>query len=158
MSELVGIDTTKVSTNLQVMPSAGLGQIFRLKHATYGKGAWTLIKASESLPKAGQWVHIAEVTGAATLMDTTESAAVAGLVGVIDAIIASGSYGYAWVGEGTMEAILGNGVSAGVSLTTTGTAGEAGTGGDAIEGASSVDAGVTDTRVTVTATGITRTN
>lgn len=149
MSDLTGIDTTHTSTTAEY----DVADIVRFKHATYGRGAWVYGQADEAIT-AGQAVFVTESDGGLTLADTTESGSTAKLVGIADTAIASGSYGWVWVGEGTFEAIVTNAVAAGTNLTTTGTGGTVGTGGDAINGLISVDAGVTSTRVTVEADGI----
>lgn len=153
MTDLVGVDTTLVETT----PRYQVGQIFRINHGTYGRGAWAYGQADEAIA-AGEFVFVNEVDGGLTLLDTTESASTPQLVGAADAAIASGSYGWVWVGEGTFEAEVDNAVAAGTALTTIATAGEVGTGGDAIAGLTNVDAGVDGTRVTVQATGIMRVN
>lgn len=158
MSDLAGIDTQQVETNLKDLACApNPGSIIRMDHPTYGRGAWTVGQADEAIA-AGEFVFVNEVDGGLTLLDTTESASTPQLVGVADAAIASGSYGWVWVGEGTCEAEVDDSVAAGTALTTIATAGEVGTGGDAIAGLTNVDAGVDGTRVTVQATGIMRTN
>lgn len=151
--DLVGIDTLQVDTT----PKYDLAQIVRLNHATYGRGAWAYGQADEAID-AGEWVFVTEADGGLTLIDTTESASQPQLIGVADTDIASGSYGWVWVGEGQMEAIVVNAVAAGTLLTTTATGGQAGSGGDAINSVTNEDAGVTSTRVTVRATGIMRSN
>lgn len=149
MTDLIGIDTQQVETELQKMVGGrDLGEIFRINHPTYGPGAWVLGQADENIA-AGEFVFVTETDGGLTLMDSTEAGSSPKLVGVADVAIASGSYGFVWVGEGEFEAEVDNGVSANTQLTTTGTAGEAGTGGDVINGLRNVDAGVDGTRVTV---------
>jgi len=153
MQDLAGIDTQRVDTSAKY----DLAQIVRFKHGTYGRGAWCYGQADEAIA-AGEFVFVNETDGGLTLLDTTESASTPQLVGAADAAIASGSYGWVWVGEGTFEAEVDDSVAAGTLLTTIATAGEVGTGGDAIAGLTNVDAGVNGTRVTVQATGIMRVN
>lgn len=153
MTEIVGIDTAQVDTSAKY----DLGKIYRIDHHTYGRGAWVYGQADEAIA-AGEFVFVNEVDGGLTLLDTTESASTPQLVGAADVAIASGSYGWVWVGEGTFEAEVDDSVTAGTILTTIATAGEVGTGGDAIAGLTNVDAGVDGTRVTVQATGIMRVN
>lgn len=153
MTDLVGVDTQLVETT----PRYPVGEIFRLNHHSYGRGAWVYGQADEAID-AGEFVFVTENDGGLTLMDTTESGATAKIVGAADADIASGSYGWVWVGEGEFEAIVVNAVSAGSNLTTTATAGQAGTGGDVIQGLTNRDAGVTSTRVTVEAARINTVN
>jgi len=145
MSDLAGIDTTKVSTSAEY----SIKRMYSLNHPIYGGGFWMYGQADEALT-AGQFVFYTMSDGGLTLMDTTEAGATPKFIGVTDAVIASASYGWVWVGQGEYEAIVVNAVSANTQLTTTGTAGSAGTGGDTIAGLRNIDAGVTDTRVTVT--------
>ena len=147
MSDFAGIDTTEDETTQKFE----INRVYRIEHPTYGGGAWLYGQADEAIA-AGEWVHYVSADGGLTLMDSTESADQPGRIGVADGAIASGSYGWVWHGEGTMECIVVNAVAAATQLTTTGTAGQAGTGGDAITGVQNVDAGVTSTRVTCEAT------
>lgn len=146
MTDLVGVDTSVTSTD----PQYGqlLGQIVRLNHATYGRGAWSYVQADEAVA-AGEFVFVTEADGGATLLDTTEAGSSPKLIGAADVAIAASSYGWVWVGEGTFEAEVDDGVSADTQLTTIATAGEVGTGGDTINGLRNVDAGSDGTRVTV---------
>lgn len=153
MSDLAGVDTSETHTT----PKYTVGQIYRLDHSTYGRGAWVYGQADEAIA-AGEFVFVNEADGGLTLLDTTESASTPQLVGAADAAIAASSYGWVWVGEGTFEAEVDDAVAAGTILTTIATAGEVGTGGDTIAGLTNVDAGVNGTRVTVQATGIMRVN
>ena len=147
MSDLVGIDVTDTSTTQKY----DINRVYRIKHPTFGGGAYLYGQADEGL-SAGEWVHYVSSDGGLTLMDTTESADQPGRIGVAAVDIASASWGWVWHGEGTFEAIVVNAVTAATQLTTTTTAGQAGTGGDALTGVQNVDVGVTDTRVTVEAT------
>jgi len=147
MSELAGINTEEATLTQKF----DINRVYRIKHPTYGGGAWLYGQADEAIA-AGEWVHYASADGGLTLLDSTESGDEPGRVGVADTAIASGSWGWVWHGEGTFEAIVANGVSAATQLTTTATEGAVGTGGDAITGVQNIDAGVTSTRVTVEAT------
>ena len=149
MSDLVGIDTQLVDSSRKY----DINRVYRIKHQTYGGGAWLYGKASENIG-AGDFVHYASATGFATLMDTTESADEPGRIAAADVAITSGSWGWFWHGEGTFEAVVVDAVTAATQLTTTATAGEAGTGGDTISSLQNVDLGVDQTRVTVEATGL----
>lgn len=120
------------------------------------QGIFLYAKASEAIT-AGQWVFINE-SNVLTLADTTESGTEQMRVGVAAATAASGDYIWVWLGAGVFEAILTNSLAADTALTTTGTGGVAGSGGDAISGCINIDAGVTDTRVTVRCTGFASTN
>ena len=146
MSDLAGINTQQVDSSKKW----DINKVFRINHPTYGRGAWLYGQADEALV-AGEFVHYVSSDGGMSMMDTTESADEPGRIACVDTDIASGSWGWAWHGEGTFEAQVVNGVAAATQLTTTGTAGEAGTGGDTIPGLQNIDAGVTDTRVTVEA-------
>ncbi len=146
MSDFAGIDTTKVDSSQKYE----INRIYRIEHPVHGFGAYEYGQADEAID-AGESVFYAEADGGMTLADTTEAGSTSKPVGVADADIASGSWGWVFRGEGLFEAILSNSLSAGTNLTTTGTGGTLGSGGDAINGASSVDAGVTDTRVTIRA-------
>lgn len=128
-----------------------LGAIF-----TGSNGIYQYAKATEAI-SAGEWVGIDE-NGEAELMDTTLSGSVFWQIGVAVSDAAENEYAYFWRGCGTAEALLANGHSAGAALTTTATAGTAGSGGDAISGAYAVDAGVTNTLVTVHAVWLMTTN
>lgn len=144
-----GIDITQVDT----IAKYDINKVYDIDHPTYGAGKYLYGQADEAL-SAGEWVHYVSSDGGCTLMDSTEAADQPGRIGVAAADIASGSFGWIWHGEGTFEAIVVNAVAAATQLTTTATAGQAGTGGDAIAGVQNIDAGVTDTRVTVEATGL----
>lgn len=78
--------------------------------------------------------------GQADEITTTESGSVGNILGVAQSTLADNEYGWFWRGMGKTEAIISNGTTAGQVLTTTATAGEAGTGGDAIATAFAVDA------------------
>lgn len=147
MSDFAGIDTTRVDSSKKF----DINRVYSIKHPTYGGGSWLYGQADEAI-SAGQWVHYVSADGGLTLMDSTEAADQPGRIGVADTDIASGSWGWVWHGEGTFEAIVVNAVAAATQLTTTATAGQAGTGGDALTGVQNIDAGVTSTRVTVEAT------
>ena len=146
MSDFAGIDTTKTSTTAL----HDVNKVYRIDHPDYGTGAWLYGQADEAI-SAGNWVFYTSADGGLTLMDSTESGDEPSRIGVADTDIASGSYGWVWHGEGTFEAIVVDSVAAATQLTTTATAGQAGTGGDAIAGVQNIDLGVTSTRVTVEA-------
>ena len=113
-------------------------------------GVYEFGEADETIA-AGNHVFITKTDGGLTLMDTTEAGATPKPVGVVCADLTAGVWGWVWRGMSRFEAIVVNAVSADTALTTTATAGDAGTGGDAIPGYRTIDAGVTDTRVTVEA-------
>ncbi len=105
---------------------------------------------------AGQFALVDEL-GDLTALTTTNSGSLPQAVGVACADLTDEYYGWVWRGCGVFEAIVTNGAAAG-ALTTTATPGVAGTGGDTIIGARNVDAGVTNTRVTIFAATIMATN
>ncbi len=105
---------------------------------------------------AGDFMLIDE-NGDATELTTTNSGSLPQAVGVAVASLTDEYHGFVWRGVGTYEAFVANGVTAG-QLTTTATAGVAGTGGDTIIGARNVDTGVTSTRVTIFAATLMATN
>lgn len=131
-------------------PSETVGALF-----TGSDGVYQYVK-SEGGCSAGHFLLVDEA-GDATKITTTNSGAVAQAVGVAVAALTDEYYGWVWRGCGTFEAIVADGVTAG-NLTTTATDGVAGTGGDTIIGARNVDAGVTDTRVTIFAATLMATN
>jgi len=124
----------------------------------WGKqGVYIYAQATETI-SAGNWVFLDEAN-LLTLGDTTESGTEQVRVCVAAAdMTTTNKYGWVWCGAGVFEAIVVNGVAAGSALTTTTTPGQAGTGGDAITGCLTIDAGVTDTRVTVRCAGLSQTN
>ena len=143
---LVGFDFT-VNESL---PTQKVGATF-----TADDGIYQYAKCEGGLT-AGQFALIDE-NGDATALTTTNSGSLPQAVGVACATLTDEYYGWFWRGCGVFEAIVTNGAVAG-QLTTTASAGVAGTGGDTIIGARNVDAGVTDTRVTIFAATIMATN
>lgn len=76
----------------------------------------------------------------ATALDTTGSGAVLNDVGIVHKAIASGSYGWVFVGPFTnVEVLTTTGITAGTQLTTHTVAGTASTGGDAIFGLTPIE-------------------
>ncbi len=124
----------------------------------WGKeGVFIYGEATEAI-SAGNWVFLDELNRL-TLGDTAESGTEQVRVCVSAAnLTTTNKYGWVWCGAGTFEAIVVNGVAADSALTTTATAGQAGTGGDAITGCINIDAGVTNTRVTVRCATLALTN
>lgn len=124
----------------------------------WGKeGVFIYGQATETI-LTGQWVFLDE-QNKLTLMDTTESGTEQMRVCVETAgATTTTPYVWVWCGAGVFEAIVVNAVSADSPLTTTATAGAAGTGGDAITGCINIDAGVTDTPVTVRCASLSQTN
>lgn len=103
---------------------------------------------AEGAVTAGNWVTIDENNDVVEVTTTTIGDTPKKL-GCAVATAADEDYVWVWRGAGTFECILANGVTANTQLTTTATAGDAGTGGDTINSCRNIDAGVTDTRVTV---------
>lgn len=134
-----------------VDPTETVGALF-----SGSDGVYQYVK-NEGTTLAGQALLIDE-NGDATGLTTTNSGSLPQAVGIATCDLTDEYYGYVWRGCGTFEAIVTNGVAAGTQLTTTGSAGVVGTGGDAIQGLRSVDLGVTDTRVTVFAATLMTTN
>lgn len=113
------------------------------------QGLYVYGQATESI-SAGA-VLIVNQNSAFSLADTTEAGSTSKRICVATAdMTTTNRFGWAWCGGGPFEAFVASGVSAGDALTTTGTGGVAGAGGDAIIGCTAVDAGVGDTtRVTI---------
>jgi len=87
-----------------------------------------------------------------TPMTTSTLNSIARQLGVPDIALTDNQYAWFFIGGiGTVdfEIICANGLSANSILTSTATAGELGSGGTPIDGARNIDAGVTNTRVTV---------
>jgi hypothetical protein len=107
---------------------------------------------------AGEFAQLTkDSTRDATPMTTTTVDSKVWDVGVACIAMTDNYFGWFWRGNikgGEFEAVVVNAVAAGSVLTSTATAGEAGTGGTAIDGLESVDLGVTSTRVTVWAFGL----
>lgn len=131
------------------------------------KGQYRYAQASGAID-AGAAVILALTVGSAntvtdvqaTEVDTTGSGSTPKVIGIAQATLADNEYGWFWVGCGHTEALVATGISAGDALTTTATAGELGSGGDAVAGLAALDAnssGSTALR-TVVASGLLRTN
>lgn len=146
-SGLVGFDLT---VN-EALPTQVVGALFS------GDNGFYSYQKCEGGLTAGQFALIDEL-GDATGLTTTNSGSLPQSVGVACADLTDEYYGWFWRGCGSFEAIVTNAVAAGTQLTTTASAGVAGTGGDTIIGLRNVDAGVTSTRVTVFAATIMATN
>ena len=145
---LSGVDLDKASAS----PEAQLGIPY------WGKeGLFIYAEATENIG-AGRWVFLNE-SNQLTLADTAESGTEQMRTCVsVASLTTTNKYGWVWCGVGTFEAIVANGVAADSNLTTTTNGGEAGTGGDVIATCINIDAGVTNTRVTVRCAGIPQTN
>lgn len=89
----------------------------------------------------------------ATPMTTTTQDSKLWHLGVPNINMTDNYYGWFFCGFGEYEIVVANAVAALSPLTTTGTAGEVGTGGTLIDGLMNVDEGVTSTRVTCIAFG-----
>lgn len=127
-------------------------------HITQDGNIYQYAKAEGAIT-AGHMVYIDEV-GDAYPATTTNVGSTYKNIGFAGCDVTDEYYAWFWrgaVGSGTFEAIVTNGVAANTNLTTTASAGLPGTGGTAVVGLRSIDAGVTSTRVTVQAAGILRT-
>ena len=126
-------------------------------HITEDGDVWEYCKA-DGAQTAGELAQISkDSTRDATPMTTTTVDSKTWDVGVPDIDMTDNYFGWFWRGNikgGAFEIVLANGVAANSVLTSTGTAGEGGTGGTPIDGLVNVDAGVTSTRVTCWAHGI----
>lgn len=79
----------------------------------------------------------------AALLDTTISASAPTDIGIVQKDIASGSYGWFWVGPfQNVEVLTTTGITAGTPLTTHTVAGTASTGGDTIAGLTPIETSV----------------
>jgi len=131
-------------------PSETVGAVF-----TGSDGVYQYQRANGAVT-AGAACIIDEV-GDATPATTALSGSLPCAIGVACADLTDNYYGWFWRGCGVFEALVTNGAAAG-ALTTTTSAGVLGTGGDSVAGARNVDAGVTDTRVTIFASQLLATN
>jgi hypothetical protein len=122
-------------------PRETVGALF-----TGSNGIYEYVQVNEAV-SLGSWLLI-NPNGESELLDTTNSGSASQKVGVAKAAATEDQYLWAWRGCGSEEALVANGTTAG-ALTTSGTAGVADTGGDAITGARNIDTGVTGTPVTV---------
>lgn len=111
-------------------------------------GAYVYAQATEAINVGDSC--ILSVAGQASLADTTESGAVGNFVGVAQATLADDEYGWFWRGCGVTEGTVETGTTAGQVLTTTGTGGTLGTGGDRVASAFAVDANATGADAVVT--------
>lgn len=145
----VGVDLTEVSTSAKFEPGT-------MHWASDGAYEYAQLDEAAGVV-AGGYVIIGP-SSQAIAMNTTDSGSLGQKIGVAVAAIADNQYGWFWRGHGEFEAIVVNAVSANSQLTTTATDGQAGTGGDTIQGLRNIDAGVTNTRVTVFAASLMTTN
>lgn len=108
------------------------------------QGVFVYGQATETI-SAGALL-IVNHNAAFSLADTTEAGSTSKRICVATSnMTTTNRFGWAWCGGGAFEAFVASGVSAGDALTTTGTGGVAGAGGDAIIGCTAVEAGVGDT-------------
>ena len=136
----------KVAVDLSsanAVKQCGLGEL----HVDDLGRTWEYVQANGAVA-AGEWVLIPNGNDAVKLT-TTNAASVGQKVGIAHFAFADNEFGWVFRGNGDFEAIITNAHSAAALLTTTGTDGEAGAGGVALDGARAIDAGVTSTRVTV---------
>jgi len=114
-------------------------QEFGLLDNHLAKDGYYVYGQADGAVAAGGLVRILE-SGQVDEITTAESAATAKTLGIAQAALADNQYGWFWRGVGQTEALLANGVTADVSLTTTATAGVLGTGGDAVTTLRAIDA------------------
>lgn len=138
---IVYIDLTSTSTT----DTYGTG-FSAMTDGTYASGRVMWVLAGASLTE-GQVVYLtpSASTGAITaaLLDTTISGSVLTDVGIVHKAIASGSYGWVWVGPFTnVEVLTTASITAGTQLTTHTVAGTASTGGDSINGLTPIETSV----------------
>lgn len=105
--------------------------------------------------QAGEAINVGDACvltplGQATMVDTTASGAVGNIIGIAQATLANDEYGWFWRGCGVTEATVETGTTSGLVLTTTGTDGTLGTGGDRVVSAFAVDANATGSDAVVT--------
>ncbi len=110
--------------------------------------AYEYVKASGAVT-AGFFVLIDQAGLAANMTTTNSPNTYQQKAGIAVRDLTDTYYGWVFRGGGTFQAVVANAVSAGSQLTSTGTGGNAGTGGTTIRGARNIDLGVTSTRVTV---------
>jgi hypothetical protein len=135
---IVGLSGTDLS-NASETPQFSLGIPYSGSSGFYVYG-----QATETIT-AGAWV-IVNHNAAFSLADTTEAGSTSKRICVATGAMSNTSrFGWAWCGGGVFEAFVASGISAGDALTTTATAGVAGTGGDSLVGCTAVEAGVNDT-------------
>lgn len=105
---------------------------------------------------AGKWVRIDEALDA-TSITTTNASDVSADVGIACRDMTDEYYGWYFRGYGQFEAVIANNFTAGDQLFTSANAGIPGANGGSdigIDGATAIDAGVTNTRVTIRAAGL----
>lgn len=105
---------------------------------------------------AGKWARIDENLDA-TSITTTNASDVSADVGIACRAMTDEYYGWYFRGCGVFEAIIANSFTAGDQLFTSATGGVPGANGGSdigIDGATAIDAGVTNTRVTIRAAGL----
>ena len=137
--------TVSSNTNeIDTVPTQAVGTVLEGSDGFYEYVKFTATASN------GHYVVITG-TGDASGITTTNAGSTYQKVGVAQAdVTVANTYGWVWRGNGTSLGIVANGVAAG-NLTTTATAGVLGSGGTAVQGARSLAAGVTNTRVAVTA-------
>ena len=109
---------------------------------------WKYVRANGA-QTAGEVSQVAkDGTYDATPMTTTTVNSLTHDCVVPDIDVTDNYYYWGFAGEGEFEIVVVNGVTANSVLTSTGTAGEVGTGGTPVDGLLNIDAGVTSTRVT----------
>lgn len=83
-------------------------------------------------------------------LDSTLSGSIPTSAGVAQVAAADNYFSWYWLGCGYTEALVATGVSADAALTTTGTAGELGAGGDAVHSLRAVDGNATGSTAAIT--------
>jgi hypothetical protein len=143
--QLLGFDPN-VESSVPLFPLGRMHTDEKGRLWVYGQanGAQTAGEASQ-FTRDGNWD--------ATPMTTTTQDSKLWNVGVPNIAMTDNYYGWFFHGCGEFEIVVANGVAALSPLTTTGTAGEVGTGGTLIDGLINIDEGVTSTRVTCLAFG-----
>lgn len=127
---IVGVDFSATSTTDRYVNGRGL-------YTDLGRLVWA--KAGEAISE-GQVCKLALSSSVvtATLLDSTISGTEQIIVGIAHKTIASGSYGWFYRGPfANVQVLLVTTIAADTTLTTTATAGSAGTGGDTILGLTS---------------------
>jgi len=84
MSDLAGIDVTQVDDSAKY----DINRVYRIKHPTYGGGAWLYGQADAAID-AGEWVQYVSADGGMALLTSTIADDDPVRVGVADVDIAS---------------------------------------------------------------------
>lgn len=139
----------KIAANLNAQSATQLCELGAL-HVGIDGEIWEYAK-NEGGASAGH-ACIIDNNHDATKVTTTLAGSVGQKIGIPNIDMTDEYYGWYWRGNGDFEAILANGFTAGNQLFTSATGGVLGANGGSdcgIDGLRAIDAGVTDTRVTV---------